>query len=305
MRRQQQHRIDDLRDTFDTTEGETTMRDTNETRGVITPESIGQNLGFAAKENTTSTTVMPENGHGVGDEFGGEDAPLKDFASASSAREPSVESEEEGEATDDEPTDDEVADGTVLEPGYHLFEVATAIPCKQDVLLAGVTRLGIANVRLDQSRTRSAAQLALREHRFLANVTKRLELHQPNGGSGRDGAVRWLFAEPLDTEPRVLAGDVRNFRLKLEAYDLEPHMLYEALFFSRERSQPTRQTVEEYLNEMGFMIQSLTCIQRDLRLPDRPGVSIALWFGILEWDSTESVVTEDDPFYFESLIART
>ena len=281
------------------------MSDTNETRGVITPESIGQNLGFAASNE------RPVHGRGeaASEELvsGGEDAPLKDLPTASASRAPGEErdEEEDEQATDDEPTDDEVADGTVLEPGYHLFEVATAIPCKQDVLLAGLTRLGIANVRLDQSRARSTAQLPLREHRFLANVTKRLVLHQPNGGSGHDGAVRWLFAEPLDTEPRVLAGDVRNFRLKLEAYDLEPHMLYEARFFSRERSQPTRQTVEEYLNEMGFMIQSLTCIQRDLRLPDRPGVSVALWFGLLEWDSTESIVTEDDPFYFESLVARS
>ena len=268
-------------------EGETIMSDTNETRGVI----------------------KPENGHGAGDEFGGEDSPLKDFATEGSAsvaraREPGETGEEEPEEEDEQEPDDEVPDGTILEPGYHVFEIATATPCKQDVLLAGLTRLGIVNVRLDQSRPRSAAQLPVREHRFLANVTKRLELHQPGapGAPNGGGAVRWLFAQALDTD---VTKDVRSFRLKLEAYDLERGMLYESLFLSRERSQPTRQIVEEHLSEMGFMIHTLTCIQKDVRLADRPGVSVALWFALLEWDAPESTVTEDDPFYFESLIART
>ena len=280
-------------------EGETTMSDTNETRGVI----------------------KPENGHGAADEFRGEDFPAEGNTSTPpltlheridqiSERLEVDENPEE----DEQAEDDEVPDGTVLEPGYHVFEVATAIPCKQDVLLAGLTRLGITSIRLDQSRPRSAAQLPVREHRFLANVTKRLELHQERG------AVRWLFAEALDETTASLfarfarspvhgalvgTGDVRSFRMKLEAYDLEPSMLYESIFLSRERSQPTRQIVEEHLNEMGFMIHTLTCIQKDLRLADRPGVSVALWFALLEWDAPASVVTEDDPFYFESLIART
>ena len=267
-------------------EGETTMSDTNETRGVI----------------------KPENGHGAADEFRGED-----FGAEGNASTPALSHQErmdriserlgvdEVEPDEDEqaPDDDEVPDGTILEPGYHIFEVATAIPCKQDVLLAGLTRLGIGNVRLDQSRPRSAAQLPVREHRFLANVTKRLELHQERG------SARWLFAEAIDTEERLLTGSVHTFRMKLEAYNLEPSMLYESLFLSRERSQPTRQIVEEHLNEMGFMIHTLMCIQKDLRLADRPGVSVALWFALLEWDAPASVVTEDDPFYFESLIART
>ena len=255
------------------------MSDTNETRGVITPE----------------------NGHGASDEFRGEDFPAEANAQPTLSMHERIDQISERLGVDEEPeedeqADDEVLDGTVLEPGYHLFEVATRTPCKQDVLLAGLTRLGIANVRIDQSRARSAAQLPMREHRFIANITKRLELHQQRG------AVRWLFAQALDTD---VTRDIRNFRMQLEAFDLEPGMLYEALFLSRERSQPTRQIVEEHLSEMGFIIHSLTCIQRDLRRADRPGVSIALWFGLLEWDAPESVVTEDEPFYFESLIVRS
>ena len=245
---------------------------------------------------THSSDLKPESGHGAGDEFGGEDPP-HDFGGRDQTR-TSEPPEDEHEPSEDEhqpSEDDEVPEGTVLEPGYHVFEVATAMPCRQDTLLAGLTRLGLAGIRVDQSRPRSAAQLPVREHRFLANVTKRLELHQR-------GVVRWLFAQALDTE---VAREVKNFRLKLEAYNLERGMLYETLFLSRERSQPTRQIVEEHLNEMGFIIESLTCIERDLRLADRPGVSVALWFGLLEWDAPASVVTEDDPFYFESLIARS
>ena len=257
--------------------------------------------------NETRDVIKPENGHGAGDEFGGEDFPAERNASVANQRdrefeeEPNEDEQASDDLDDDYVGDDEVPDGTVLEPGYHLFEVATALPCKQDVLLAGLTRLGVTNVRLDQSRPRSAAQLPVREHRFLANVTKRLQLHQPVSPDS-SSVIRWLFAQALDTD---VAGDVRSFRLKLETYSLERSVLYESLFLSRERSQPTRQIVEEHLNEMGFMIHTLTCIQRDLRLADRPGVSVALWFGLLEWDAPASAVTEDDPFYFESLIARS
>ena len=262
---------------------QTMSSDTNETRGGIKPENGPGASGDKvivypptpnAPNGTVLTVAEPEEDGQAADDDG--------------------ESDDEADGGDE--VDDEVPDGTVLEPGYHIFEIATRIPCKQDVLLAGLTRIGIASIRLDQSRPRSAAQLAVREHRFLANVTKRLELHQERG------AVRWLFAQALDAD---VTKDVRSFRFKLEAYDLEQGMLYEALFLSRERSQPTRLVVEENLNVMGFMIHALTCIQKDVRLADRPGVSAALWFGLLEWDAPASIVTEEDPFYFESLIARS
>ena len=252
---------------------------------------------------TSSAGIRAENGHGAGDEFRGEDFPMEPaeglppHLQSKEGDDESYESnvsDSEGDGESDEPPEDEVPDGTVLEPGYHIFEIATATPCKPDVLLAGLTRLGIADIRVDLSRSRSAAQLPLREHRFIANVTKRLELNQQN-------AVRWLFAQALDTDVTI---DVTKFRLKLEAYDLKPRMLYEAIFIARARSQPTRQIVEEHLNEMGFMIHTLTCLRRDVRLPTSPGVSVALWFGLLEWDAPPSVITEEEPFYFESLIPR-
>ena len=238
------------------------------------------------------TRIKPENGHGVGDEFGGEDVPHgagENFTTAA----PTEPEKDERDEQDEQAADDEVPEGTVLEPGYHIFEVATAVPCKQDMLIVGLSRLGLASIRLDQSRARSAAQLPVREHRFLANVTKRLGLHQ-------HGAMRWLFAHALDTD---VTHEVKSAS-QLEAFNLERGTLYEALFLSRERSQPTRQIVEEHLNDMGFIIESMSCMQRDMRFDDRPGVSLALWFGLLEWDAPPSVVTEDDPFYFASLIAR-
>ena len=203
--------------------------------------------------------------------------------------------EEDGEEDGEEENAEGIADGTMLEPGPHFLEIATLTPCRHDVLLAGMSKLGFDSIRLDQSRARSAAQLPVREHRFLAHVSKRVVLHQTD-----HGVVRWLYAQALTTD-MATASDIGKFRLKLEAYPLEKGALYETVFLSRERSQPTRQIVEEHLDEMGFFIEALTCIQRDMRLADRPGVSTALWFGLLEWTAPPSVVTEDDPFYFERL----
>lgn len=192
---------------------------------------------------------------------------------------------------DVEEGDDTPLDGDTLAPGYHLIELATAVPCRQDVLLAGLSRIGFQGIRTDRSRP--IPSFAVREHRFIGDLKQAVMLHQKD-------AMQWTFARPLSVD---VGRSIRTFRLRLEAFELEPGTLYEALFLTRERSQPTRAIVEQHLSEMGFIPIKLVSLQDDIRLDTRPDTSVAIWFGLLEWDAPASVLTEEDPFYFEDLVA--
>lgn len=201
---------------------------------------------------------------------------------------------EEPALDDDEELDDETPqDGDILEPGLHLIELATRVPCRREILLEGMKRIGFDGILADQSRARTEQSFAIREHRFIANLTRSVTIHQRE-------AMTWTYARRLTMQN--IGRDVRDYRLKLEAFSLEPGVLYEALFMSRERTQPSRTVVEDHLSTMGFATLQLTAVQRDARITGRQQTSVTIWFGLLEWDSTASIVTEEDPFYFEELI---
>ena len=204
--------------------------------------------------------------------------------------------EVEGDDPDDlgeEEDDDVPQEGDILEPGGHLVELATNVPCRQDLLLGGLQRIGFKNVLFDQSRSRSAAQFPIREHRFVGDLTRAVQVHQQD-------KMRWTYARriALDTTRDIN----KDFRLKLVSFELEPETVYEAVFVSRDRSQPTRQIIEQHLNEMGFIAVKLAALHRDKRIEARSAASVSVWFGLLQWDAPPSVVTEDDPFYFEDLL---
>ena len=197
--------------------------------------------------------------------------------------------EEETEEDDDVPQE-----GDILEPGGHLIELATNVPCRQEVLLAGLQRIGFRNVLFDQSRARSSAHFPVREHRCVGELMLPVQIHQTD-------KMRWTYVRRMSLDT---ARDVnRDFRLKLVSFELETGTLYEAIFISRDRTQPTRQIVEQHLNEMGFIPVKLAALHRDKRLEARSAASVSVWFGLLQWDAPPSYVTEDDPFYFEELVA--
>ena len=199
----------------------------------------------------------------------------------------------ESDDEDDDLPGEDPQEGDVLQPGAYLLELTTAIPCRREVLVGGLERMGFKSIRTDQSRSRSTAAFSVREHRLVAHLTRPIAIHQ------RDDVMRWTFARRLSVD---VTKNLRAYRLQLQAFPLEPGVLYEAVFLSRERSQPTRQIVEDNLSEMGFIPVKLTALERDKRLDPKPETSIGIWVGLLEWDTAHSQVTEDDPFYFEELI---
>ena len=201
-------------------------------------------------------------------------------------------------ADDSAPEDDSPQEGDILEPGDHLIEVVTQVPCRREILTTGLRRVGFTHVLHDQSRVRSGAVFAVREHRFVGRLAQAITLHQ------RD-VLQWHYVRRLAAAADKGASattDVNDYRLTVEPFDLVPGTTYETLFMSKMKTQPNRAAVEDHLNEMGFGVEKLTMIQRDVRLRERPNASLNVWFGLLTWEADVSTfLTDADPFYFETM----
>lgn len=183
-------------------------------------------------------------------------------------------------------------DGDVLEPGEHLIELETVRILPREVLTEGMRRIGFGEVLIDQSEPPQGRSALVRHHRLVGRLDRAVTI------ANRDD-TRWTYARHLKT-PNVTTPPTR---LKIEAFDLHPGRVYEARFISRMRSQPTRDMVDHDLREMGWEVLKLAALRRDVRDPKRPNVSKTVWFGILFWDSPESLITEDEPFVFEDVTA--
>ena len=188
-------------------------------------------------------------------------------------------------------------EGDPLDPGDYLVEVASSTPMRREILSAGLQRAGFSEVWHDQSRARGDAAFAVREHRFVGRLTRPIQVHhQPR--------IRWTFVRQLATDALC---EVKDLRHRHVAFDLVPHMVYEAVFLSSPppptlRGIPLRQVVEQTLNEMGFIPHKLAALRRDVpTAPGPKGQTVTLWFGFLEWDGPQGITTDEDPFYFEHL----
>jgi len=107
--------------------------------------------------------------------------------------------------------------------------------------------------------------------------------------------MRWLFVKALSSP--LLSGDL--------AFQSNPHPLrqgsiYELRFLSRAKSNPSRESVKQTLTEMGFQPVKLLAIKRNMKLPRRPA-SLTLWYGMAVWNRADSVIVNDDPFFFETV----
>lgn len=183
-----------------------------------------------------------------------------------------------------------------VEPGDYLLELQANARCSAETLRNGMMRLGFSEVLVDASAPAFRPQRAAKENddrsilRFVGRLGVPLLLQKTEH-------LAWTGARKLSID--VLA----ELRLKVEPFALEPERLYEVRFLSRMRSQPTRELVVESLAEMGWETEKLSALRRDMRIPGRSGASVTLWFGLLRWTGPMSYITEDDPFYFEDVLA--
>jgi hypothetical protein len=123
--------------------------------------------------------------------------------------------------------------------------------------------------------------------RFFGNL-----LH-PITTQDRPGMV-WLLTHRMRTNP------LADLQLQGRPWELREGRTYEFRFLAREKTAPTRDAVKSGLVAMGFAPMKLLAVKKNMRLPRRP-TSLALWYGVGQWARPNSVVTRDDPFFFEEV----
>ena len=109
--------------------------------------------------------------------------------------------------------------------------------------------------------------------------------------------MSWVFIRRLTLDPFA------DLKFQLTPFRLERGGLYEFRFFSRIKSNPTKDSVKETLALMGFSPMKLNLLKKNMRIPRRGNVSVCMWLGIGRWNAPNSVVTTEDPFFFENVKA--
>ena len=106
--------------------------------------------------------------------------------------------------------------------------------------------------------------------------------------------MRWLFVKTLSIP------FLSDLVFQSNPHPLRQGSLYEMRFLSRAKSNPTRESVKATLTEMGFQPVKLAAIKRNMSLPNRPA-SLTLWYGMAVWRHVDSVIVNDDQFFFETV----
>lgn len=124
--------------------------------------------------------------------------------------------------------------------------------------------------------------------RFFATLVQPITLQNRPG-------MTWLLAHRMRSNP------LADLKLQGRPWELHEGKTYEFRFLAREKSAPTRDAVRAGLVAMGFAPMKLLAIKKNMRLPGRAGATLTLWCGVGQWAKTASVVTRDDPFFFEDI----
>ena len=123
--------------------------------------------------------------------------------------------------------------------------------------------------------------------RFIGHLASPLPVTPPEG-------MAWVYVRRLSVTP------FRDLTLTLRPWQLQSGRTYEFRILVRDRAAPTAEDIKQRLGEMGFAPMKLALVKRNIRLPRRP-TSLSLWYGIAQWMGAPSVVTVEDPLYFEEM----
>jgi hypothetical protein len=123
--------------------------------------------------------------------------------------------------------------------------------------------------------------------RFVGHLDTRIRLVDPPG-------MQLVFVKPIHL------GYDEAIRFHVEPHRLNPGAFYEFRVLVRDKTAPTRSEVKRRLGAMGFAPMKLHLLKRNIHLPNRPS-SLSMWYGMGQWLHPSTVVTVEDPFYFEQV----
>lgn len=179
----------------------------------------------------------------------------------------------------------------ILRPGHHLIEVAFARPLTEKDLIEALTKMGFARVLLDQIRGPEIRP----------------------AGAPHEFATRFRFTAETALAIRVvntpLVSWEKLFEIPREApafmCELERGATYALRFIARMRPHPSREATREALSQMGWKADALMALQRNIRVPERPSISVTRWLTTAVWEGPESYITDEEKIYFECATKTT
>lgn len=178
----------------------------------------------------------------------------------------------------------------ILPVGCHLVDLRIARPTTQEILTEGLGRIGFDNVTLDQEPS-PIAENGSRVVRFVGRLPRPIGLVDTS-------AIAWGESHPVSLD--LASTDLRE---RTEPFRLVQGARYELRLVARMKAQPNRIAFEECLAAMGFRIDRMIALKRDMRIRGRPNTSATLWYGFATWIHAHSYTVPDDPFYFEDVLA--
>lgn len=194
----------------------------------------------------------------------------------------------------------------ILREGAHLAEIALARPAADEAVLHALKLMGFRDVVLDLSTRAEENDAPLSSWGSLDSPS----LPPNEGGDARRARfvgrleaplrirnlpdVRWLYARTLTVDPYAEMKHDGAF-----PFPLRPGVLYEVRFLAWLRAQPTHTAVHAALETVGFRPLKILATKKDHRMPGKPRANFTEWCGLVRWAGPDSVITTEDPLYFE------
>lgn len=178
----------------------------------------------------------------------------------------------------------------VIEPGSVLVELHLQNAVDKSVLFAGLKAMRFATVKfafVEKRSVKDATGPAMKI-RFVGRLTHAVVPTDTD-------AIHWHAIEPVTIDPFRPPPVLPS--APIVPFVLEAGAGYEMRFVSRVKARPTADDIADALDDMGFDVRELIHLSQT---EDDLG-NLSIWFGRAVWDGPMSVVTPNDPFYFEQV----
>lgn len=197
-----------------------------------------------------------------------------------------------------------VAEDAELVPGDYLIEIDLALAIEIRKFFAGLASQGWSNIILNTDeeaitlesleeegtgRPRAPVpKLKAGPARFIGSLEASIAVQNTD-------RLRWITAHKIGFDP------FSNLNLQLTLSPLLKHKTYEVRFLARMKSEPKREDVLLELSKMGWRVLKVSLLKKDMRIPGKPNAAVSSWYGLLYWEKASSIITDQEPFFFEEL----
>lgn len=195
--------------------------------------------------------------------------------------------------------------GTVLPAGDHLVEIELSGALEvdpsngdrspSDVLVRVLTRFGFRRLRLDRDVIVTSDPAWPVRYRFVGRLEAPITLRAASA------SVRWAYVHPMQLDP--FADAEVNLLETMSDAKVRPTFRRDARyalhFLAWKRNADTHADVSELLTTMGFNVERLFLLKDGIKYK---GASMARWYAVAAWARPDSLLSSDDPFWFEEVV---